>query len=129
MKQKKEPHVRFSISLPPLLLKQLDAMMVEKGREMVEHQSQKGDKEMAGTITIVYDHHTPHIQSQLTEIQHDLHECILSTTHVHLTHESCLEVLIVRGKANEIRSISDRIFACKGIKHGKLTITAFQPEY
>ena len=97
--------------------------------QMVEHQSQKGDKEMAGTITIVYDHHTPHIQSQLTEIQHDLHECILSTTHVHLTHESCLEVLIVRGKANEIRSISDRIFACKGIKHGKLTITAFQPEY
>jgi CopG family nickel-responsive transcriptional regulator len=142
MKQKKEPHVRFSISLSPQLLKQLDAMMVDKGREnrsqlisemirnqLVEHQSQKGDKEMAGTITIVYDHHTPHIQSQLTEIQHDLHECILSTTHVHLTHESCLEVLIVRGKANEIRSISDRIFACKGIKHGKLTITAFQPEY
>ncbi|HQC43368.1 MAG TPA: nickel-responsive transcriptional regulator NikR [Verrucomicrobiota bacterium] len=136
MDRKRAPSVRFSISLPPKLMEQLDKMMLQKGREnrsqlisemirnqLIEHQSQQGQKEMAGTITLVYDHHTPHVQSELTRIQHDLHNCILSTTHVHLDHDNCLEVLIVRGKANLIRSISERIFSCKGIKHGKLTIT------
>lgn len=136
MKHKKNPSVRFSISLPPQLLKQLDDMMLQKGREnrsqlisemirnqLVEHQSQQGIQEMAGTITLIYDHHTPHIQSELTEVQHDMHECILSTTHVHLDHDNCLEVLIVRGRADLIRSIAERILACKGIKHGKLTLT------
>lgn len=136
-KYKKESSVRFSISLPPRLLKQLDTMMLERGRknrsqlisemirnQLVEHQSQQGEQEMAGTITIVYDHHFPHIQSQLTDIQHEHHHYILSTTHVHLDHNNCLEVLIVRGKANTIRKIAENILACKGIKHGKLTITA-----
>ncbi|MDI9401819.1 MAG: nickel-responsive transcriptional regulator NikR [Limisphaerales bacterium] len=136
MKKRKAPAVRFSISLSPKLMEQLDKMMLQKGRanrsqlisemitnQLIEHQSQQGQKEMAGTITLIYDHHAPNIQNELTQIQHDIHNCVLSTTHVHLDHDNCLEVLIVRGKANLIRSIAERILSCKGIKHGKLTIT------
>ncbi len=139
VKLKKEPAVRFSISLPPKLLEQLDAMMKEKGREnrsqlisemirnqLVEHQSQRGTQEMAGTITIVYDHHNSAVQMELTRIQHDLRECIITTSHVHLDLNYCLEVLIVRGQADIIRSIAERVLSCKGIHHGKLTLTSFR---
>ena len=63
----------------------------------------------AGTITLVYDHHRPHLQSTLTDIQHDHHDVILSTVHVHLDHHNCLEVLLVRGKGHVIRKIADAL--------------------
>ena len=103
---------RFSISLPPSLLRQLDQMSTEKGyanrslavadmirNQLVEHRQKTGTEDIAGTITLVYDHHKPHLQSTLTDIQHDHHDVILSTVHVHLDHHNCLEVLLVRGPA------------------------------
>ena len=63
------------------------------------------------------------MQETLTDIQHDHHEVILSTVHVHLDHHNCLEVLIVRGRAGVIRAIADKLIAAKGVKHGKLTVT------
>ena len=101
---------------------QLIAEMISN--QLVEHQSQQGKQEMAGTITLVYDHHFPHLQHELTHIQHDFHKCILSTIHVHLDHNNCLEILILRGLARELHTISNKILACNGIKHGKLTMTA-----
>jgi len=134
---KKAPATRFSVSLPPALLDQLDAMTSEKGydnrsqaiadmirAQLVEHRQKSDSSEIAGTITLVYDHHKPHLQASLTDIQHDHHDAILSTVHVHLDHHNCLEVLIVRGKASVIRKIADELIAAKGVKHGKLTVTS-----
>jgi CopG family nickel-responsive transcriptional regulator len=91
--------------------------------QIVEHRQKADTGEIAGTITLVYDHHKPHLQTTLTDIQHDHHEVILTTVHVHLDHHNCLEVLIVRGQASIIRKIADELIAAKGVKHGKLTVT------
>jgi CopG family nickel-responsive transcriptional regulator len=133
---KQELASRFSVSLPPKLLEQFDAMTGEKGYakrsqaiadmirdKLVEHQQQFSNADIAGTITLVYDHHQPHVQASLTDIQHDHHEVIISTVHVHLDHHNCLEVLVVRGKAGVIKKIADELIAAKGVKHGKLTVT------
>jgi CopG family nickel-responsive transcriptional regulator len=82
-----------------------------------------GHGEIAGTITLVYDHHKQHVQATLTDIQHDHHEVIISTMHVHLDHHNCLEVLVVRGRASLIKKIADELIGAKGVKHGKLTVT------
>ena len=133
---KKETVSRFSVSLPPSLLKQLDEMTLEKSydnrslaiadmirAQLVEHRQKFGSEEICGTITLVYDHHKMHVQETLTDIQHDHHEVILSTVHVHLDHHNCLEVLLVRGQAAIVRQIADELIAAKGVKHGKLTVT------
>ncbi len=127
---------RFSVSIPPKLLKQFDKMAREAGYKnrsvaiaetmrsrLVEHRQQFGSEEIAGTITLVYDHHKQHVQTTLTDIQHDHHEVILSTVHVHLDHHNCLEVLVVRGRAALVKKIADELIAAKGVKHGKLTVT------
>ena len=138
---KKETATRFSVSLPPKLLDQLDTMTGEKGynnrsqaiadmirAHLVEHRQKTGKGEIAGTITLVYDHHKPHLQATLTDIQHDHHDVILSTVHVHLDHHNCLEVLLVRGKAALIRKIADALISAKGVKHGKLSMTGLVEE-
>lgn len=127
---------RFSVSLPQGLLRDLDAMVREKGYDnrslaiadmvrdrLVEHRQDLGDRELAGTITLVYDHHKPHLQDVLTGIQHDHHHAIVSTLHVHLDHHNCMEVLVVRGRPEVIRHMADELIGAKGVKHGKLTIT------
>lgn len=135
-KSKPEPVVRFSISLPGKLAQQLDQMAHQKGYDnrsqavgdmirahWVEHRQNFGEDDIAGTITLVYDHHKQHVQATLTDIQHDHHDIILSALHVHLDHYNCLEVLAVRGKAALVKKIADELIAAKGVKHGKLTVT------
>jgi CopG family nickel-responsive transcriptional regulator len=63
------------------------------------------------------------LQETLTNVQHDHHHSIISTLHAHLDHHNCLEVLVVRGRADEIKKMADLLIAAKGVKHGKLTIT------
>lgn len=133
---------RFSISMPKTLLRQFDAMVRAKGYEnrsraiadmvrnqLVEHNATVEVKEIAGTITLVYDHHKPNLLSHLTDIQHNHEGLIISTLHVHLDHHNCMEVLAVRGKANSIRQIADELIAAKGVKHGKLTVTTTGKEF
>jgi len=128
---------RFSVSLPVKLLKELDAMVREKGYDnrslaiadmvrdkLVEHRKDLGDREIAGTITLVYDHHRSNVQSVLTSLQHDhLHE-VAATLHVHLDHDNCLEVIVLRGKAQPIKKLADALIAARGVKHGKLVVTS-----
>jgi CopG family nickel-responsive transcriptional regulator len=137
MSMKKELAARFTVSLPPRLLQQLDAMVRAKGFDnrsqavaemirdrLVDHFQESGDKEIAGTITLVYDHHKPHLQEELTDFQHDHHQAIISTLHVHLDHHNCLEVLVLRGQAATVKKMAERLLAVKGLKHGKLTVTS-----
>ena len=127
---------RFSVSLPHGLASDLDAMVKDKGyanrsqaigdmvrERLVEHHRQTGAQTIAGTITLVYDHHKPHLQNTLTDIQHHHHHAIISTLHVHLDHHNCLEVLVVLGPAGEIHHLADALIAVKGVTHGKLTVT------
>ena len=133
----KESVVRFSVSLPHRLARALDQMTAEKGYDnrslaiadmirahLVEHRQQMGAGEIAGSITLVYDHHRHHLQDLLTDLQHEHREVIISSLHCHLDHDHCLEVLAVRGKSGAIKQLADEMIAAKGVKHGKLTITS-----
>ncbi len=119
------------------LVVQLDRMVREKGYanrsqavselvrdRLVSHNAEKPDQEIAGTITLVYDHHRPLIQALLTDIQHDHGDLIISSMHVHLDHHNCMEVLAVRGKSGLVQAMADQIVSAKGVKHGKLTVTS-----
>lgn len=132
---KTETLARFSASLPAGLLRNLDDMARQKGYDnrslviadmirahLVEHWQQQSNEQIAGTITLLYDHHKRHLQALLTDIQHEHEDVIISTVHVHLDHDNCMEVLLVRGKCSVVKAIADQLIAAKGVKHGKLTV-------
>ncbi len=134
--EKSEGAVRFSVSLPASLARELDTMVLQKGYSnrslalsdmiragLVEHNQTLGG-EIAGTITLLFDHHKPSLQRVLTDVQHDHTDLIVSTLHVHLDHDNCLEVLVVRGDSGRIRALCDVLVGAKGVKHGRLTVTA-----
>jgi CopG family transcriptional regulator, nickel-responsive regulator len=81
------------------------------------------NKETVGTISLVYDHHVRDLTGKLTDIQHECAAQILSGMHVHLDHDHCLEVLVVKGKGSDIKKVADALVSVKGVKHGKLTMT------
>jgi CopG family nickel-responsive transcriptional regulator len=72
---------------------------------------------------LVYNHHVRDLSDKLTEQQHTHHNEIISALHVHLDAHNCLEVLVVRGKAREVKKIADELIGVKGVKHGKLVMT------
>jgi len=131
-----EKVTRFSVSLDRKLLHDLNRMSREKGydnrslavadmirAQLIEHWQQIGKGEIAGSITLVYDHHRHHLQELLTDLQHEHRAVVISVLHCHLDHDNCLEVLAVRGQAPSIKRLADAMIAAKGVKHGKLTIT------
>lgn len=127
---------RFSVSLEEELLEQFDSYIRERGyvnrseavRDLIrkefisEEWEQDGD--VAGVVTLVYNHHQPQLQEKITEIQHDYYTLITSTTHVHMDHHNCLEVIIVKGKASRIREMAEKVIAMRGVKNGNLTMTS-----
>jgi len=131
-----EKIVRFGVSLEPELLKKFDKLIKKKGygsrseaiRDLVrkslivsEIEAEKGD--VIGTLTIIYDHDVGDVTDRLLHLQHRHHSEISSTTHIHVDEHTCLEVLVVRGKAMNVRRLADNIKAIKGVKHGELVIT------
>lgn len=128
--------IRFGVSLDSDLLDQFDALIAEHKYEnrseairdlirnkLVEKEWEDTDSPLAGTLSLVFDHHQSDLAQKLTEIQHDYHDLILSTLHVHLDHHNCLEVLVLRGPGSKIRDLSLRLISTKGVKHGKLGLT------
>jgi len=91
--------------------------------KLVEKEWQDINREVVGIITIVYSHTTRELSENLTAIQHYYYKQIISTTHIHLDHNNCLEVLIVRGKSVKIKEIAERLISTRGVKHGRLTTT------
>ncbi|RQD76738.1 MAG: nickel-responsive transcriptional regulator NikR [Candidatus Syntrophonatronum acetioxidans] len=129
--------VRFGISMNEQLLEKFDRLIVQKGynnrseairdlirSQLVELEWADENQEVAGTITLVYDHHVKGLSDLLTDLQHDYHDLILSTMHVHLDHFNCLEVLVIQGKAGDAKKVAERLISIKGVKHGKLSITS-----
>jgi CopG family nickel-responsive transcriptional regulator len=77
-----------------------------------------------GTLTILYDHHSGPLTERLIELQHQHYTRILTSTHIHVDHDNCLEVLILQGRIGDIQTLADNIKALKGIKHGELVLTS-----
>ncbi len=129
--------IRFGISMERELLERLDQEIVNRGypnrseairdlirNQLVELDWSQDDEEVAGTITIIYNHHVRGLSDLLLELQHEHHEMIISVMHVHLEQHHCLEVMVIKGKASEAKELSGRLIGVKGVKHGKLTITS-----
>jgi CopG family nickel-responsive transcriptional regulator len=128
---------RIGVAIDSELLEKFDSMIAQRGYtnrseafrdiirgELVEKAWESPESPVVGTVTLVYDHHVRLLNEKLTSLQHDFHHSILSTLHVHLDHDHCLEVLVVRGKAGEVQKVADTIISTKGVKHGRLTITS-----
>lgn len=84
----------------------------------------EGDKEVMGVISLVYDHHQHQLQEKVTELQHDFHSQIVSTTHVHMDHHNCLEVIIVRGKGTTVRGLANSLISLRGVRNGNLAMSS-----
>jgi CopG family nickel-responsive transcriptional regulator len=123
---------RFSISLDEELVQQFDAKIKADGcptrskavgdlirESLLQTEWATGD-EIAGSIVMVFDHHKPDIARKLTAIQHDYHKTILSSQHIHLDHDNCLETIIVRGRPEIVNKLVKRLKAVKGLKHASL---------
>lgn len=91
---------------------------------LIEQAWQVPNTPVVGTLTLVYNHHVRMLSDKLTDLQHDHYHLIQSTLHVHLDHDNCLEVLIIRGQAAQVKAIADALISTKGVKHGRLSITA-----
>jgi len=126
---------RFGVSLENHLMEELDKFVDENKfpnrsqaiRFLVEkNQVEKKwqcNNEVAGAIVLVYDHHKRDISKQSNNLQHDYHHLILSSQHVHLDHDNCLETIAVKGKAKDLTRLADELIALKGVKHGKLVMS------
>ncbi|SRR5579871_623502 len=90
---------------------------------LIQQTAEKPDSQVVGTLTMVYDHHVRALSERLTEIQHESHHHVISALHVHLDHDHCLEVLVLKGKAASVRKLADALISIKGVQHGSLTIT------
>jgi CopG family transcriptional regulator, nickel-responsive regulator len=82
------------------------------------------EAQVVGTITLIYDHHSRLLPDKLTNLQHDHHDVIIASTHAHLDHNTCLEVLVVKGQAKQVQKLADRLIGTKGVRHGRLVMTS-----
>lgn len=127
--------VRFGVSLEKDLLDKFDKQIREKNyptrskaisdliREKNVQKEWVEGNEVAGTISLVFNHHKRELVNKLTNIQHNYHNLIISTQHIHLDHDNCLEVIIVKGNPREIEKLSQKLKATKGVKHTSLNMT------
>ena len=128
--------VRLSFSIEKPLLEQLEklrklskyANRSEFIRDMIRQQlvgrQWQDDRQTLGTITLLYNHHLHKLSEKLTDLQHDHHQSILVSTHVHLDKHLCAEVLLVKGRASRIRKLADLLRQQKGVLHGALSISS-----
>lgn len=128
---------RIGVAIDADLLASFDALIEKQGYEnrseafrdlirdrLVRAESEQPNKEVVGTLTLVYDHHQRNLTERITNLQHDHHGVVVSTLHVHLDHHNCLEVLILRGKSKVVRQLADLLVSIKGMQHGQLAMTA-----
>ena len=129
--------VRFSVSVEDNLLEKFDrycqqeqfATRSEAVRQLIrekltERAWESGSREVVGTLTLVYDHHRPQLRDRLTELQHQNTDLVVSTLHTHLSHDVCLEVIVLRGQAGRLQSIASQLRGMKGIFKGELVMAS-----
>lgn len=129
--------VRFSVSLDKRVLDEFDRLIKKKGyptrskaitdlirEKLVSEEIKVEDKDVVGVITLVYNHHKRELVNRLVDIQHDFNELIIASQHVHLDHDNCFEVILVKGNLRRISELANRLKATKGVKHGSLHVEA-----
>ena len=127
---------RFGVSIDAALLRDFDGLCVSRGYgnrsealrdlmrdALMRHAAELGEAAAAGTLTLVYDHHKSDLAQKLTEAQHHAPVHVAATLHVHLDHDTCLEVLVLRGQGRLIREFAQKLLATKGVEHGELCLT------
>lgn len=130
---------RISVSLPPELLEEFDSFVSSLGMDrskavqiamrnfLTEYKafSQSGD--VAGVVSVIYDHEVKGLEDAITDVQHGYSDIVIATVHAHLTQNDCMEVIIVRGKAERIRAFSEKLMTNRGVKQLKLTLSYIGP--
>jgi len=127
---------RFGISLPKDLIDKFDRLIREKNytnrskalgdlirQELIKREWREG-KEIAGAITLIYDHHKRELLNKITDIQHDFQKIIISTQHIHLDHNNCLEIVAIKGNPKEAQKLTDSLKSIKGVKHATLSMSS-----
>ncbi len=79
---------------------------------------------VVGTVTLIYDHHSRLLPEKLMDLQHDHHDLIICTTHSHLDHDTCLEVIILKGESKRVQKLADVLIGAKGVQHGRLVMSS-----
>ncbi len=128
--------VRFGVSLNRELLDKFDKLIRDRNYsnrseairdlirdDLVKREWVEGD-DVAGAITLIYDHHRKELLNKITDIQHNYQKIIISTQHIHLDHNNCLEIIAVRGNPKEVQQLADTLKAIKGVKHGTLSMSS-----
>ena len=128
--------IRFGVSLEKDLLSHFDSHLRRKKYtnrseairdlirdDLVKKQWNEG-KEIAGTITVIYDHHKRELVNKLMDIQHDFGEIIISTQHIHLDHHNCLEIIAIKGRPKAAQDLADTLKAVKWVKHATLSMSS-----
>lgn len=129
--------VRFGVSLDADLLEKFDALCDRQGcpsrsealrdiirNTLVQDSLRSDTADAAGVLTLVYDHHVRDLSRKLNERQHDDYNVVVASLHVHLDHHHCLEILVLKGQAGQLRSLADQLRSIRGVKHGTFSITA-----
>jgi CopG family nickel-responsive transcriptional regulator len=128
--------VRFGVSLSKELLEKFDKLIKDKNytnrseafrdlirQEFIKKEWQEGE-DIAGAITLIYDHHKKDLLNKITDIQHNFQKVIISTQHIHLDHDNCLEIIAVMGNPAEVQRLADTLKSIKGVKHGTLSMSS-----
>jgi len=127
---------RTGVSIDEDLLQQFDRLIARRGyknrseairdliRESLVTEAVDRNKPVIATLSMIYDHHKPDLSNKLNAIQHHSHGNVLAATHVHLDADNCLEVVIMKGRSGEVQHLADHMLAMRGVKHGKLVVTA-----
>jgi len=132
----KDELVRFGVSFPTTLIEQFDTYIEKLGyknrseairdmarKSLLDSNLLQAEKQVAGTIVMVYDHHISELPLVLTELQHEFHQDIISTMHIHLSHSQCLEIIVVRGVMGRLRSLQQSIQVLRGVHYAELSVT------
>ena len=125
---------RFGVSIEEELLSKFDKYMIDKNyknrsealrdlirKELVDEEWTRSDEEVVGAVVLVYDHHRRDVVDKLLDIQHDFSSSIISSQHIHLDHNNCFEIIVVKDKLSLINDLASKLKSLKGVKHASLT--------
>jgi len=128
---------RIGVSIDSHLLRRFDSFIREKGYEnrseafrdlirdrLVDSAVVAPNEAVVGSVTLIYDHHTRLLPEKLADLQHDRHAIVVSTLHVHLDHDRCLEIVVLRGRSRDVQMLADRLISTKGVRHGRLVMSS-----
>lgn len=131
------PVSRISVSLPPALLEELDRMVANRGYgsrsqaigemvnyQLAEHKRKMGNDVMVGTITLLYDRSTRGLQKNLADLQFKHIDEVISSLHVHLSHNQIMEVILIQGHAQQLQQIANEMITQRGVITGQLQLLA-----